>query len=197
MRTSKKWIGIVTLTSALVHTTAARARASDEPLERVRTFDPLVSSLIQEGTERSVTFRQLIGRLGRSDGIVYIIAGRCRGRVNACFLHSMTSAGPNRVLRIVVNTRRKPREIISSIAHELTHALEVLGDPGIRDDLAIYNFYNREGVKRGEAFETLEAIQTEIKVRSELGRHFDDLVARNESSYDGVVSSGSGSAVDD
>ena len=93
--------------------------------------------------------------------------------MNACFLHSLSLAGPNRVLRIVVNTRRKPRDIIASIAHELSHAMEVLSEPGIRDDLGIFNFYNREGVKRGEAFETLEAIQTEMQVRSEVGRDFD------------------------
>jgi hypothetical protein len=138
----------------------------------VRTLDPYIATLLRRGAERSATFRQLIERIGQTDGIVYIVPGTCRSRLRACFLHSVTLAGSNRILRVVVNTRREPRQVIASIAHELWHALEVLSEPGIRDDLAIYNFYSREGVRRGEAFETYEAIQTEMKVRSELGGDF-------------------------
>jgi hypothetical protein len=175
----KNWVGVVTLTSALLLAGAAPVIANDEPsLVRVRTLDALVGSLIQEGAEYSAAFRRLIARIDHTDGIVYILVGTCPGRVHACFLHSVSLAGPNRVLRIVVNTQRKPRDVIASIAHELSHAMEVLSEPGIRDDLAIFNFYNRPGGRRGETFETAEAIATEIEVRSEVGGDFNKIVAR-------------------
>jgi hypothetical protein len=84
----------------------------------------------------------------------------------------------------MINMRRPPREVLASIAHELSHAMEVLAERQIQDDLAIFNFYNRQALKRGDSleFETIEAIETEIRVQTELGRDFNknatDLTAK-------------------
>ena len=182
MRGCSNWIGVVMLASALARAGLAAGSVSDEAMPRVRAVDPRVAGLIESGTRRSATFKQLIERIDTTDGIVYIDVGVCRPPAVACLPHSMTQAGPNRVLHIVINTRRAPREIVASIAHELSHALEVLAEHAIRDGAAIFNFYSRQGLKRGDGFETQEAVDTEIKVRSELGGDFDktttDLAAK-------------------
>jgi len=151
---------------------------ADEVMPRVRTFDSTISVFLKTERERSMTFDNLIGRINHTDGLVYVYVGKCPHRIHACFPYSVRLAGPNRLLRIIVDARRPPQDVAASIAHELTHAMEVLAENGIRDDLAIFNFYYRNGVKRGEAFETYEAIETELKVRSELGRDFDEFFRR-------------------
>ena len=80
VRAWKHWVGVMAVTSTLVRGAVVPAIASEEPLERVRTFDPLVGSLIQEGTERSATFRRLIARIKDTDGILYIVVGTCPGQ---------------------------------------------------------------------------------------------------------------------
>jgi hypothetical protein len=153
-------------------------------MPRVRAVDQRVAALIERGTRRSATFKQLIERIEKTDGIVYVDVGVCRPPAVACLRHSMTHAGPNRVLHVMINMRRPPREVLASIAHELSHAMEVLAERQIQDDLAIFNFYNRQALKRGDSleFETIEAIETEIRVQTELGRDFNknatDLTAK-------------------
>jgi hypothetical protein len=40
----------------------------------------------------------------------------------------VTAAGPNRILRIQVDTRKAGWDLMGSIGHGLRHAVEVLGD---------------------------------------------------------------------
>jgi len=65
------------------------------------------------------------------------------------------------VLRILVSVRKAPGcELVEVIGHELQHATEILGDPRIRTDIQVQNFFDAMG-RRPEAgrFDTRAAMQ--------------------------------------
>jgi hypothetical protein len=138
------------------------------PHARVRGVSPELITIINEATARSMTFRGLVDRINSSDGIVYVSEGQCKHGVRACLSNAMTIAGPNRVLRILVDPRMVDRELMGSIGHELQHAVEVLSQPTIRSSSQITLFYlNTVGLSGGR-FETHAAIEAGNAVRSEL-----------------------------
>jgi hypothetical protein len=138
------------------------------PDMRVRGTDDRVLALINEGTVHSKTFRSLVDQIGKTDGIVYIVDGKCPGSLRACLLWTISAMGPYRVLRILVDARDPDSQLIGSIGHELRHALEVLRYRQIRNDAGIASLYHRIGSVRGRAVETEEAIKTGDAVRAEL-----------------------------
>jgi hypothetical protein len=109
-------------------------------MPRVRTSQPVIAALIEQGRARSTTFRELLEAIEASDGIVYIEGGRrCHGR-RACLVFSVTVAGPNRILHVLVGGRGTDRELMADIGHELQHGIEVLSDPTVTSDGAMYQF---------------------------------------------------------
>ena len=114
-------------------------------MPRVRSEEPRFAALIAEAAEWSPTIRRLVDAVEASDGIVYIAPGRCGKSVRACMIHSVTMAGPNRVLRIVIDPRDRDCVVAGSIGHELWHALEVLRERSLTSDAAVFHFYARAG----------------------------------------------------
>jgi hypothetical protein len=80
----------------------------------------------------------------------------------------VTVAGPHRILRVVVNTRRKPIAVMAAIGHELRHAVEVLSDRAVTSGHALYFFYERQGQTGRERFETAAAVRAGSDVYGEL-----------------------------
>jgi hypothetical protein len=160
----------VVILVAMVTVGPAGATEGVPPMPRVRSNNSSIAALIVQGRDRSITFRRLLETIEASDGIVYIEPGQCHGR-HACLLFSLTVAGPNRILHVRVDTRATDRDLLSSIAHELQHAIEVLSDSAVTSDAAIYYFFVRNyptGVP--DAFETEEAIKAGRNVRAELSK---------------------------
>jgi hypothetical protein len=150
---------------------ADRPAASTAP--RVRTEDPALSMLILWAIGRSPTFRRLVDAVQATDGVVYVQRGRCGHHVRACLPLWMTVAGPNRILRVVVEDNKTDGEAMASVAHELWHALEVLHDPSVRTGYDMYFFYKLGQsipgeLIRGETFETKAAIEAGYAVYKEL-----------------------------
>jgi hypothetical protein len=177
---------MVGMAIAIGTTGIPRAEAADRGLGtadtpvllRIRTDSPAVATAIQQATERSATFRVLVETITASDGIVYVNEGDCGHGVRAC-LASVVAAGPNRILRIQVDTRKADWDLMGSIGHELRHAVEVLGDPTVTSTAAMYFFYERKG-RRGtkSSFETEAAVETGRAVRTEVRQP--TVVAMNE-----------------
>src|SRR5215831_631627 len=70
---------------------------------RVRAQSPDLARLIQDGIDRSVTFRRLVQHIDETDGIVYIESGACSTSGAAgCLLLGVTEVGPVRYLHIHV-----------------------------------------------------------------------------------------------
>src|SRR5262245_27893779 len=135
---------------------------------RVRSSHAYIRAMIEEAGRRSATFRQLIDAIETTDGIVYVEQGECAHRVRACLIMTVTPTANHRFLRVLVDARQPDWEVMSSIGHELRHAVEVLSEPGLRSSEAIFLYYFREGVTMGEMFETGAAIRAGDAVKSEV-----------------------------
>jgi hypothetical protein len=146
-----------------------RTSASDgRTLPRVRdTGDSMIAALIQEGTERSPTFRRLINTIDATNGLVYVEQGNCHHHVRACLVLTVQVAGPYRLLRIIVDIHTTHGELLASIGHELQHAVEALSDPHVTDATSIFNFFDRVGQRGQDRFETIAATQAGLEVLAE------------------------------
>jgi len=141
---------------------------------RVRAEDPTLSTLIRQAIDQSATFRRLVAEIQASDGIVHVIRGRCGHSVPACLLLWMGAAGPNRMLRVVVDSDKTDIDTMALLGHELKHALEVLAEPSVRTGAGMFQLYRRNGAVRRETFETEEAIVAGDAVYRELKRRLKD-----------------------
>ena len=66
-------------------------------IPRVRSENPLLSAAIVQGAERSKTFRRLIEAIDSTDGLVYVLEGKCGQGLRACLPMSLELAGKNRL----------------------------------------------------------------------------------------------------
>jgi hypothetical protein len=147
----------------------ATAGAQQAPrIPRVRSENPLLSATIARGAEQSTTFRRLMEAIDATDGLVYVLEGKCGQGVRACLHMSLELSGPNRLLRILVSPSRAPGcELIASIGHELQHALEALSNPRIRTSFGLSSFFHQIGPEGPRRFETRKAIETGVAVEKE------------------------------
>jgi hypothetical protein len=82
---------------------------------------------------------------------------------------SVKVAGPYRLLRILVDTRKAAgAELMAAIGHELWHAIEALSNPHVIDDGSICQFFHQIGPTDSGRFETKEGIRTGLSVLKEL-----------------------------
>ncbi len=138
--------------------------------QRIRTSNDILAMMIEDATTHSITFRRLTESIQATNGIVYVELGRCAGSVRSCLPFWMKAAGPNRVLRVIVE-RLEPRiETIGDIAHELQHALEVLGERNIATGTGMFFFYKSYGSRQGDMFETEKAVLVGHAVLREMKR---------------------------
>jgi hypothetical protein len=168
--------GIPAVVITALSVAAAEIGAAQEApaLPRVRSHSAQITNAIADGTERSPTFRGLVKAIDATDGLVYADEGVCGRGVRACLVLSVTLAGPYRVLRILVETRKTPGcELLEALGHELQHAIEVLSESHVRSTSQIYHFFDRvaptdpgRGVRR---FETAAAIHAGFAVSEEVG----------------------------
>jgi hypothetical protein len=163
------------VTVATLILSAAEEISAQNTSIRVRSEDPTITALVAQASEWSPTFRGFLNTIGQSDGIVYVERGRCRHGGPACTYMNVTLAGPNRILRIVIDPRRADCDLklMSSLGHELWHAIEILREPSLRSYADLYSFYSRFGHHTpGEsshgAWETHEAIKAGFTVFDEV-----------------------------
>jgi hypothetical protein len=83
----------------------------------------------------------------------------------------MGAAGPNRMLRVVVESDRTDIETMAVIGHELRHALEVLAEPSVKTGAGMFTLYRRNGAVQRETFETEAAVDAGNAVYKELKRN--------------------------
>jgi hypothetical protein len=139
----------------------------------VRSSSAAILTLIEQATERSTTFRQLIATIDAGDAIVYVQDGRCGHGVRACF-HTVTTTAGHRMLWVRVDTRKNVDwNLMGSIGHELRHTIEVLNEPLVKNNADMFFLYQRIGYRgTGSSIETVAAVNAGNAVRSE-ARAFD------------------------
>ena len=151
-------------------------RATGAELSGVRSTSPAIRELIDDAMWESPTFRGIVRAIAASDGIVYVDQGVCGHGVHSCLRLDVTPAAGYRILHILVDregvlAHRGRLELIATIGHELSHALEVLGERTIQSGTAMYLFYTHKAPTNNTSFETAAAIAAGAAVRRELGRH--------------------------
>ena len=145
----------------------AAVAQSTPAMPRVRSTNPMLAKLIADAPAASVTFRGLVAAIDATNGIVYVESGRCRQGAQSCLVHSIQVAGPHRILRVVVNTRRDRARLIGAIGHELQHAMEVLSEPGITTSQAMF-FRLGSAMSTPRRFESKEAVEAGFQIEREL-----------------------------
>jgi hypothetical protein len=154
-----------------------RPAASDTVrIPRVRSEETPLAAFIARAAEGSPAFRHLVDEVDETDGIVYVNPGECRHGGAACLALGVTIAGPNRILRTVVNPRYAACDVnlMASIGHELRHALEILRVPSLTSGIRVFHFYAREGRHSNQAelmsggWETRAALETGFQVLKEM-----------------------------
>jgi hypothetical protein len=84
----------------------------------------------------------------------------------------MTQAGPYRYLRATISPDQTMDQAIASLAHELQHAVEVMGDEQVVNETTLISLYKRIGQPSTAAvasgWETIAAQEAGYQVRREL-----------------------------
>jgi len=150
--------------------------AQDPSTSHVRATEPMIRTLIEEGMTRSATFRRLVETLDQSDVIVYIDPKITRETLGGYLSHDVLSAGGRRYLHIAVVLRAGDIRLVSLIAHELQHAVEVSQDANARDAKSVAQMFGRLASTRGcgisdceeteAALDVQEAVDAELKSKS-------------------------------
>jgi hypothetical protein len=142
----------------------------EAPDRHVRTLDGRVQRLLATGVKRSPTFAALMASLNTSDVIVYIEPMQTLPNTLAGRLLLMPLNSQQRYLRVQVALAMNPDEMISIIAHELRHAIEIADAPDVRNETGLVKLYERIGRKSGlpHCYETQAAQDAARHVRREL-----------------------------
>ena len=134
----------------------------------VRSHSATIVRIIDQASEQSATFRNLIAIIHAGNGIVYVEDGRCVGDIRACLV-TVTPAKPDhRILHIRVDVRKADLDLAASIGHELHHATEVLRFPSVMSGAAMFLMFSRIGYPITRGFETRGAVKAGNTVRREM-----------------------------
>lgn len=163
---------IAAVLSVAYAATIATANPVGDSSPQVRSTNPVIRALMTEAASLSRTFRRLLETIEGTNGIVYVESGGCGHGVRACLTMSVIPAGRYRMLRILIDMRQKPRDLMGSIGHELRHAIEVLENRALVDTAGFYLFYAKGSVDNGRPFETRDAIEAGFAVRNEIESSF-------------------------
>jgi hypothetical protein len=157
------------LSSALALAPLDASTALDSPHRHVRSQDKTVRHLLKHGFTHSMTFRNLIARLERTDVIVYVQeVARLPGAIDGRMMMLPLAHG-QRYIRIEVVTHGAVDDDTALIGHELQHAIEVAEDAGVHDQATLSALYERIGTHGGHhVYDTLAAREVGRTVRREL-----------------------------
>jgi hypothetical protein len=152
---------------------------------RIRPTDQRVAAILRSGLDRSPRLRALVDQV--ESGFVFVYMG-LDPRLDGALAGRLTfvgDAGKYRYLRVALNPALGTDLIVTSIAHELQHVVEVIEHPEVTDDNGLRTLYERigQGSRAGsvQGFETRAALATTYQVRRELRDTFEATLARQDS----------------
>jgi len=118
---------------------APSAKAADTSSidTHVRTADAKVSLLLRQALAASPSFRMLVSRLNESDVIVYVKRDPNLSSLLAGQLTFLGSGGSRRYVVVSLAWGVSEQRGISTLGHELQHAIEVAERPEIVDSASL------------------------------------------------------------
>ena len=154
--------------AVLCLTSPGIAGPQDEDLPRLRTLDPQLALLMQQGLDQSQTFEHLVDGVQRSDLIIHVERhARFRDGLSGSF-QLVGSRGGQRYVRIALNSALNPRELLVLLAHELQHANELAEAPHVFDERGMREFFCKTGEIRQHGYDTVAAQAVTRQVAAEL-----------------------------
>jgi hypothetical protein len=169
-----RWVLAFTIASSCL---LADANAADLPVKHVIVVEPTLAAIVANGYERSETFRTLVHQVEASEWTVFVQSGPCPMKeAIGCLLHQVGVFEGRRYLRLRIDRRNRSRDrVLSTVAHELQHALEVITSGEVHDTASLIALYERIGnwstrVAGGRMFETKAARRAEVEVAREYRR---------------------------
>ena len=138
---------------------------------RLRAATPRVLALITDGIRRSRTFAGLVADLHQTNVIVYVETSMGLPNDVAGRILFASAAGDQRYLRVQLRATMPRDTMISVIAHELRHALEVASEHSVVTEKTLEEFYRRVGDSAhagGGGYDTEAARVAQRVVRAEL-----------------------------
>jgi PadR family transcriptional regulator PadR len=158
--------------STMVMLAAALLSQVSEDHTHVRTTEPRIRALVNEGKARSETFRRIITTLDASDVIVYLEPKVTRRILGGFLFHDVGGRGGWRYLRVAVDFHGAHNRVVSLLAHELQHAVEVAQAPEARDAGSLEKMFSRLAIQHGcgdtNCYETQASKDVEYAVGDEL-----------------------------
>jgi hypothetical protein len=164
------WRGMIGAVLVTVVAVGGREVNAQSGTPRIRPEGAAMRALIDQGMERSATFRDLSTGLDNANVIVYVRFSPCSPGVPACLAWASPGADARRLLIKIDRFGRSPDQLTALLAHELQHANEVAADSEIIDLASFQKSFASRGWKHGAGFETGEAITISKKVTAELTR---------------------------
>jgi len=162
---------VIALAMALVPLFSNQVCADD--LERIRTESDVLNTVMATALERSVTFRSLVERIERSDLIVYVTCSHFESVTLAGRTLLATAPPGVRYVRVQILCQQPQRALVTIVAHELQHVVEIASTPEAVDDRSVRRLFSAIGFStcqspRSEQFETRAAWDTGERVRREV-----------------------------
>jgi hypothetical protein len=165
-------LAIVLFTSVSAARAAAAEPEAKNTMVHVRPQEARITALLQEGMLRSRTLHALVDRIEASNVYVYVALDHLMKPYLAGRLTWMGQANEFRYLRASINFDLSSDQVISTIAHELQHAVEVLDDQAVVDEKSLAALYKRIGKpsrpELNSGWETDAAKAMGFQVRREL-----------------------------
>ncbi len=159
---------ILLLVTAVVTLGPAHSPRSPE-YPHVRATDPRIAKLIEEAARRSVTFARLYSRLQETDIILFVEPARDLKPSLSGRLVFISATPVVRYLRADIRADLPRTDMISTIAHEMQHALEIAEATFVRDESGMAALYRQIGRHDDvRMFETELAQVIARRVRREL-----------------------------
>ena len=136
----------------------------------VRGTTARMSEMLRDASKRSSTFAALMATIDASDVIVHVEEVRqlpvgIDGRLT--FVHA---AGGVRYLRVQILGGRGTIDTMSTVGHELQHAVEVATQPNVRDLASFATLYMQIGDQpiRSDRYDTAAAREAGRRIRNEM-----------------------------
>ena len=132
-----------------------------------RPLDPIAAETFARALSRSAVVRSLVAALEQSNVIVHIESSMQMPAGIVGMTRFVTSRGGYRYVRITIGSDLSKTARTAILGHELQHACEV-AESGADDIKGMRRLFTLEGHRTGDYYETVTALQTEKKIRTEL-----------------------------
>ena len=157
---------------AFLFVTLFSNRGQAQGLQRIRPESTQLTAVFDRAVERSPTFRSIVERIEESDSIVHLTCGNFRSLLLAGRTALVSRVAGVRYLRVEILCSQGEPALVTIVAHELQHVVEIASTPDVVDDRSFVRLFSAIGfstcVSTGQdQFETEAAIATGDRVREE------------------------------